>query len=161
MGLSWASRCVRCRSSPPNTDRCRNHLCWHTEHGDYNGETRLNIHPYLWGGDWKWLDMTNACQICNRFLSQHRWVILDQHSGEKKKQGAVCFKPAWEIILQHPHGWKQNMSWVSPQLSGWAMSAHQINMVSRSCCQSTCSHDPSWCQLTQMRRTCGAVLWSI
>lgn len=48
VGLSWASRCVRCRSSPPNTDRCRNHLCWHTEHGGCTGETRLNIHPYLW-----------------------------------------------------------------------------------------------------------------
>lgn len=54
VGLSWASRCVRCRSSPPNTDRCRSHLCWHTEHGGCNGETQLNIRPCLWrGGDLK------------------------------------------------------------------------------------------------------------
>lgn len=61
VGLSWASRCVRCRSSPPNTDRCRNHLCWHTEHGGCTGEPQLNIRPYLW---WKRREMfTKACQI--------------------------------------------------------------------------------------------------
>lgn len=32
---------------------------------------------------------------------------------------------------------------------------------SGSSCQSTSTHDPSLCRLTQMRRTCGAVLWSI
>lgn len=75
----------------------------------------------------------------------------------------ICFRPAREIILQcSSHGWKQKQlvgeptaEWVSYECS---LNKHGLWIVY---CQSTSSHDPSLCQITQMRRTCGVVLWSI
>lgn len=78
-------------------------------------------------------------------------------AGFKKKN---LLKRYW--CSAHRMHENNNSLWVSPQLSGWATNAHQINMVSRSsCCQNMSSHNPCLCQLMQMRRTCGAALWSV
>lgn len=118
VGLSWASRCVRCRSSPPNTDRCRNHLCWYTEHGGCTGATQLNIHPYLWSrgeGDERCLLMLVRYLIGSFYISRALMYVnaasSPSHSGsaqgEQRVFRSVCFKPAKEIMLQCSlRGWK-------------------------------------------------------
>lgn len=151
-GLSWASRCVRCRSSRPNTGRCRNHLCWRTERGGCTGETRLNIHPYLWSsreGD---------------LVSDVRFAVISGRYAKAASQWSVrrwtCSRDNSAVLITRMETKKQLVG--EPQLSGWATTAHQINMVSGFLrCQSASSHDPRLCQLTQMRRTCGDVLWSV
>ncbi len=131
MRLSWASSCVRCRSSPSNTGRCRNHLCWHTAHAGCTGETQLNIRPYLHRGgegDLKCLYTTNACEIFSHFLSAQNASSLSHIRsvwGEERAARAVCFKPARKIILQcSSHGGKQKQlvgeptaEWVSYECS--------------------------------------------
>lgn len=80
VGLSWASRCVRCQSSPPSTDRCRNHLCWHTVHGGYTSETRLNIHPYLarrGQKNWNWWGKSKCCwELLQTFVGDNVAMLI-------------------------------------------------------------------------------------
>lgn len=89
---------------------------------------------------------------------------ISQLSTERESKGfwGLCLKPAWERNLQcSSHGWKQKQlvgeptaEWVSYECSS---NKHGPWIL---CCQSTSSHDPSLCQLAQMRRTCGVTLCS-
>lgn len=153
VALFSACRCVHRQRSRLDTDRCRNHPCWRTKHGGCTCETQSNTHFHLKGENQRRIrkSVKFSCEA-------------DQRRTERKLE-LLCYARTScsrdNFCSPHHTDKNKNSLWVSPQLSGWAMSAHQINMVSEFSGAKQFCKNPSLCQLTLMRGTCGDGLWSI